>query len=101
MPAAGDPITRWHSVQLPAEHWSVWCHTIPIVVATTSTINRAETMTRLIRVGSVIASEPFKSLNFFDTPPILNGTDALSGSYPKFDRVALGEIGRPMGKFTE
>ena len=74
--AAGDPMTRWHSVQLPAEHWSLWCHTIPIVVANTSTINRAEMMTRRMRVESVIASEPFKSLNFLDTSPILNWTDA-------------------------
>jgi hypothetical protein len=77
--AAGDPITRWHSAQLPAEHWSLWCHTIPMVVANTSTINRAETRTRQIRVGSVIASEPFKSLDFLDTSPIVKCTDALWG----------------------
>jgi hypothetical protein len=60
--AAGGAMTMWHSVQLPAGHWSWWCHTIPIVVVNTSTINRTETMTRQIRVGSGIASDPVNNL---------------------------------------
>jgi hypothetical protein len=55
-------MTMWHSVQSPAGHWSWWCHTIPIVVVNTSTINRTETMTRQIRVGSGIASDPVNKL---------------------------------------
>jgi hypothetical protein len=61
--AAGGGITMWQSVQLPAVHWSWWCHTIPIVVVNTSTINRTETMTRQIRVGSGIACDPINNLH--------------------------------------
>ena len=56
--AAGGAMTMWHSVQLPAVHWSCWWHTIPVVVVNTNTINSTETMTRQIRVGSGIASDP-------------------------------------------
>lgn len=52
----------WQSVQLPARHWSWWCHTIPIVVVNTSTINRTATVTRQIRVGSCIAKDPVNKL---------------------------------------
>ena len=55
-------MTMWHSVQLPAEHWSWWCHTIPIVVVNTSTINRTETATRRILVGSGIEGDPVSKL---------------------------------------
>ncbi len=99
---AGDPMTRWQRVQLPAEHWSLWCHAIPIVVANTSTINRTETRTRQIRVGSVIAREPLKSLSFLDTSPILNCTDcadALWGIVPKFERPPLGRNRPAPGEF--
>jgi hypothetical protein len=37
-------------------------HTIPIVVANTSTINKTETTMRQIRVGAGIASNPIKKL---------------------------------------
>jgi hypothetical protein len=60
--AAGGAMTMWHSVQLPAGHWSWWCHTIPIVVVNTSTIKRTETMTRQIRVASGIPSGPVNKL---------------------------------------
>lgn len=75
--AAGGAMTIWHSVQSPAGHWSWWCHTIPLVVANTSTINRTGTMTRQIRFGSGIASEPLKSYCFFYTASILNYTGAF------------------------
>jgi hypothetical protein len=60
--AAGGAMTMWHSVQLPAEHRSSWCHTIPIVVANTNTINKRETVTRQLRVRSGIAGDPIKKL---------------------------------------
>ena len=94
-PAAGDAMTRWHSMQSAAEHWSWWCNTMTIVVANTSTINRAEMMTRRMRVGSVIASEPFKASKFHDTSAILIGVIRNSIGCP------FGGIGYPMGKFAE
>ncbi|MGA2753070.1 MAG: hypothetical protein ABSE53_04830 [Terracidiphilus sp.] len=72
------------------------------MIANTSTINRTETMTRQIRVGPGIASEPFKSFYFLDTASILNCTEAFSGNYPEFDRLPpLGGIGQPKGKIQE
>lgn len=73
-------MTSWHSVQLPAEHWSWWCHTIPIMVANTSTINKVETTTRQIRVEPAILKEPERA-STYSTASILNHAGALAKNY--------------------
>jgi hypothetical protein len=80
------------------EQWSWWCHTIPIVVANTSTINRTGTMTRQIRVGADIRVS-LKRVYILYAASILNNTDALSNKDPPFDHLSFSaETGRLKGK---
>jgi hypothetical protein len=60
--AVGGAMAKWQSVQLAAEHWSWWWHTIPIVIANTSTINTTETVACQLHFESGIAAGPVKGV---------------------------------------
>lgn len=51
-------------------------------------------MTRQIRVGSGIASDPLKCFYFINSASILNRADALSKIHPTFERPLSKEWAR-------